>query len=129
MLTFALRLGRITRPKSMPRPSNPQLRLLRFWKRQWRESPNLMEEARQRAVQASQMAYHDRNLRVRQFVLEWPTHLTNPQLRERCLLRAAEMGFKPRSFKTKVVRLGLIAYDPKSKLWVNQCLLPAKDHL
>ena len=109
----------------MPKPSASHLRLLRFWKRQWKESPNLMEEARQRAVEASQKAYHDRNLRVRQMVEAWPSELTNAQLKERCSHRAAEMDFKPRSFKTKVVRLGLIAYDPKRKLWVNRCLLLA----
>ena len=117
MLTFALRLGRITRPKPMPRPSNPQLRLLRFWKRLWRESPDLMEEARQRAVQGARKTYQLRTQKVRGFVEEWPDQLTNADLRTRCDLRAAEMGFKPRSFKTKVVRLGLISYDPKAKLW------------
>lgn len=81
-----------------------------------------MEEARQRAVQAAQKAYHDRTLRVKQMVEAWPSEMTNAQLRERCVLRAGEMSFKPRSFKTKVVRLGLIAYDPKRKLWVNRCL-------
>jgi len=81
-----------------------------------------MEEARQRAVEAAQKSYHNRTLRVKQMVEAWPPELTNPQLKERCVSRAAEMGFKPRSFKTKVVRLGLIAYDPKRKLWVNRCL-------
>lgn len=114
----------------MPKPSASHLRLLRFWKRQWKESPTLMEEARQRAVEAAQKSYHNRTLRVKQMVEAWPSELTNPQLKERCSLRAAEMGFKPRSFKTKVVRLGLIAYDPKRKLWVNRCLpYPAEDPL
>jgi len=104
----------------MPKPSNPQLRLLRFWKRQWRESPTLMEEARQRAVQGAQRTYQARNLKVREFVTQWPMTLTNTDLKTRCELKAGEMGFKPRSFKTKAVRLGLIAYDPKAKLWLNR---------
>jgi len=111
----------------MPKTSASHLRLLRFWKRQWKESPTLMEEARQRAVQAAQKAYHDRNLRVREMVQAWPGELTNHQLRERCVLKAAEMDFHPRSFKTKVVRLGLIQYDHKRKLWVNRCLLCQPD--
>lgn len=86
-----------------------------------------MEEARQRAVQAAQKSYHNRNLRVREMVEAWPPELTNAQLKERCVLRAGEMGFKPRSFKTKVTRLGLIEYDPKRKLWLNRCLLCPKD--
>lgn len=114
----------------MPKPTASHFRLLRFWKRQWKESPTLMEEARQRAVKAAQKSYHDRNLRVRQMVEAWPQELTNQQLKERCVLKAAEMDFHPRSFKTKVTRLGLIEYDPKRKLWLNRCLLcPGDDAL
>jgi hypothetical protein len=76
-----------------------------------------MEEARQRAVQGARKAYQLRVQRVKGFVQDWPDQLTNADLRTRCELRAAEMGFKARSFKTKVIRLGLIAYDAKAKLW------------
>jgi len=86
----------------------------------WRDNPTEMEEARQRAVQASRSAYQGRNKRIAEFVREWLPEMTNTQLKERVLLRASEMGYKPRSFKTKVKRLGLIAYDPQRKLWVNR---------
>lgn len=56
-------------------------------------------------------------------VQAWPGELTNEQLKERCALKATEMGFHPRSFKTKVTRLGLIKYDHKRKVWINLCLL------
>lgn len=101
----------------MPRHNTPQLRLLRFWKRQWRENPELMEEARQRAIKQAMKTYQLRVQKVIGIVKDWPEQLTNSDLRTRCELRAAEMGFKPRSFKTKVIRLGLIAYDAKAKLW------------
>ena len=79
-----------------------------------------MEEARQRATEAARQAYHNRTQKVVQFVRQWPNELNNAELKERCELRASDMGFKPRSFKTKVVRLGLIAYEPKRKVWVNR---------
>lgn len=79
-----------------------------------------MEQARQRATEAAKQAYHKRSQKVVDFVREWPKELNNTELKARCQLRASDMGFKPRSFKTKVVRLGLIAYDPKRKVWVNR---------
>lgn len=79
-----------------------------------------MEEARQRATEAAKKSYHRKTQKVTEFVREWPTEMTNEDLKTRCLLRASDMGFKPRSFKTKVVRLGLIAYEPKRKVWVNR---------
>lgn len=111
----------------MPRPPNPKLRLLRFWKRMWKDNPTLMEEARQRAVQSAQNAYRERNRKVASAVSAWPPELTNEQLKLRCLSWAEEWDFKPRSFKTKVVRLGLITYDPARKLWINRCLPNEKD--
>lgn len=49
--------------------------------------------------------------------------MTNEDLRDRCALRAVELGFKPRSVKIKLKRLGLIAYDPGLKAWVNKSKL------
>lgn len=102
-----------------------RVRLLKLWKRLWRENPQEMKEAQLRASQAAQNTYRTRNTKLAAYVQEWPEILTNPQLKERCLIRAVEFGFHPRSLKTKLKRLGLIAHDPVRKLWINRCKLTA----
>lgn len=104
------------------RPSR-RIRLLKLWKRLWRESPEDMENARLKATEAALNTYRTRNTKLATYVQEWPEILTNPQLKERCLIRAVEFGFQPRSMKIKLKRLGLIAFDPARKLWVNNTRL------
>jgi hypothetical protein len=101
------------------RPSR-RIRLLKLWKRLWRETPDQMEKARLKATEAALSTYRTRNTKLAAYVQEWPEILTNPQLKERCLIRAVEFGFQPRSLKIKLKRLGLIAFDPARKLWVNR---------
>lgn len=100
------------------RPSR-RVKLLRLWKRLWRETPDLMEKARLRAVQAARNTYQGRNTKLTEYVREWPDHMTNADLKDRCLIRATEFGFQPRSLKTKLKRLGLITYDPAGDVWKN----------
>lgn len=104
------------------RPSR-RIRLLKLWKRLWRENPQAMKEAQLRASQAAKNTYRTRNTKLAAYVQEWPEILTNPQLKERCLIRATEFGFHPRSLKTKLKRLGLITFDPARKIWVNNTRL------
>ena len=99
---------------------NPRIRLLKLWKRLWRENPDKMEETRLRAVASAKATYHGRNQKLKTCVSEWPGEITQNQLKERCFMKAQDFGFKPRSFKTKAVRLGLISYDPAKKLWINR---------
>lgn len=101
------------------RPSR-RIRTLQLWKRLWRENPEGMEKTRLKATEAAQNTYRQRNQKLAAYVQDWPLTLTNPELKERCLSRAVEMGFKPRSMKVKLRRLGLIAYDPDLKIWINQ---------
>ena len=101
------------------RPSR-RIRTLQLWKRLWRENPEGMEKTRLKATEAAQNTYRQRNQKLAAYVQGWPDTLTNPELKDRCLLRAVEFGFKPRSMKVKLRRLGLIAYDPGRKIWVNQ---------
>lgn len=96
-----------------------RVKLLRLWKRLWRETPDLMEKARLRATQAALNTYRQRNVKLTEAVREWPDLLTNPDLKDRCLIKATEFGFKPRSLKTKLKRLGLITYDPAGDVWKN----------
>lgn len=100
------------------RPSR-RIRTLQLWKRLWRENPEGMEKTRLRATAEAQNTYRLRNQKLAAYVQGWPKILTNPELRERCLSRAVELGFKPRSIKIKLKRLGLIAYDPGRKIWLN----------
>jgi hypothetical protein len=104
------------------RPSR-RIRLLQLWKRLWRETPEQMEKTRLKATEAAQNTYRQRNQKLAAYVQEWPDTLTNPQLKERCLIRAEEFGFKPRSLKIKLKRLGLITFDPGRKLWINDTKL------
>jgi hypothetical protein len=104
------------------RPSR-RIRMLQLWKRLWRESPGDMEKTRLKATEAALNTYRTRNTKLAAYVQEWPEILTNPQLKERCLIRAVEFGFQPRSLKIKLKRLGLIAFDPARKLWVNRTKL------
>jgi hypothetical protein len=94
--------------------------MLQLWKRLWRENPEGMEKTRLKATEAAQNTYRQRNQKLAAYVQEWPKTLTNPELRERCMSRAVEFGFKPRSLKVKLRRLGLIAYDPGLKVWINR---------
>lgn len=82
-----------------------------------------MEKTRLRATEAALNTYRERNRRLETYVREWPEILNNQELRERCLIRAEEFGFKPRSLKMKLKRLGLIAYDPGRKAWINNTKL------
>lgn len=100
------------------RPSR-RIRILKLWKRLWREKPEEMEETRLKATEQARNTYRTRNQKLAAYVQEWPEILTNPQLKERCLTRATEFGFQPRSLKIKLKRLGLIAYNADLKVWVN----------
>lgn len=101
------------------RPSR-RIRLLQLWKRLWRENPEGMEKTRLKATEEAQNTYRRRNQKLAAYVQEWPLTLTNRELKERCLSRAEEFGFKPRSIKIKLKRLGLIVYDPGRRIWVNR---------
>lgn len=104
------------------RPSR-RIRLLKHWKRLWREIPEEMEKTRLKATEAALNTYRERNQKLAAYVQEWPEILTNPQLKERCSIRATEFGFQPRSLKIKLKRLGLIAFNPDLKVWVNNTRL------
>lgn len=78
-----------------------------------------MTATRIRATKAAQDTYRNRNSKLRLYVVDWPVVMTNEDLRNRCIDRAGEFGFKPRSVKTKLKRLGLIAYDPVRRLWTR----------
>ena len=73
-----------------------RVRLLRQWKRLWREDPEGMEKTRQKATESAQNTYRERNRKLAAYVQEWPGIITNDQLKERCQLRAVEFGFQPR---------------------------------
>lgn len=104
------------------RPSR-RIRTLQLWKRLWRENPEGMEKTRLRATEQARATYRTRNETLKAYAQEWPDVMTNEDLRDRCALRAVELGFKPRSVKIKLKRLGLIAYDPGLKAWVNKSKL------
>ena len=104
------------------RPSR-RIRALQLWKRLWRENPKGMEETRLKATEAALNTYRTRNTKLAAYVQEWPEILTTPELKARCLIRATEFGFHPRSLKTKLKRLGLIAFNPDLKVWVNNTRL------
>ena len=102
-----------------PRKPSRRIRLLKLWKRLWGERPGEMEKARLKATEAALNTYRTRNTQLAAYVQEWPATLTNRDLKERCQVRAIEYGFQPRSLKTKLKRLGLIAHDPARRVWVN----------
>ena len=82
-----------------------------------------MEETRLKATEAALNTYRTRNTKLAAYVQEWPEILTNPELKARCLIRATEFGFQPRSLKVKLRRLGLIAFDRDLKVWINNTRL------
>lgn len=106
----------------MPRPNPYHLKTLRHWKRMWKRNPEEMEATRQEATKSAAMTYQLRREKVADTIKAWPPEMTNTQLKERVLLKATEMGYQPRSLKVKARRLGLIAYDPKRRVWINRCV-------
>jgi len=79
-----------------------------------------MIAAQESATKEAAKTYEQRRERMVEVCRAWPDTLDNTQIKQRCVMNAIEMGYHPRSFKIKAKRLGLIAYDPARKVWLNR---------
>jgi hypothetical protein len=98
------------------------LQLTRWRQKAWKEKPEVMEQIRKKATQRAKAVKEERNKRLMSHLAELPKTMTTQELddlfvKDYCQRREVSRA----SFFMRIKRRGLLSYDFKDGLWVNNC--------
>lgn len=115
-------------PKPIGRRLAAKFKALRRWKHSWTINPEGMEQARARNVAKAHDYYRGLIDGLRDHVGQWPSSMTSKEfvnlVRETVPLLGrgrTRKGYDWKSFRSRLVRLGLCTFDVQTRLWTNRC--------
>lgn len=115
-------------PKPIGRRLAAKFKALRRWKHSWTINPEGMEQARARNVAKAHDYYRGLIDGLRDHVGQWPSSMTSKEFVS--LVRGTvpllgrgrtRKGYDWKSFRSRLVRLGLCTFDVQTRLWTNRC--------
>ena len=104
--------------KDLSRKVRLDLAITRGRQKAWRNMPERMEAARQRATASAAAKRHAKHARLVARLSDLPAAMTKDQL---LVYVASKYRGKPGSFFNRLRRHGLMTWDYKADLWVNHC--------
>ena len=104
--------------KDLSRTVLHRLAVTRGRQKAWREMPERMEAARQRATTKAAAQRHANHAALVARLADLPAAMTTDQVL--AYIDGIYRG-KPKSFFNRLRRHGLMAYDYRADVWVNHC--------
>ena len=95
-----------------------RLAITRARQKAWREKPERMEAARQRATAKAAAQRHANHAALIVRLSDLPAAMTTDELRT---FIAAKYRGEPKSFFNRLRRHGLMTWDHVADVWVNHC--------